>query len=329
VLSIAGSYDFFLPCQLRDHAALVRAAEERGTPAPRLVLGPWAHGIPARLRWWRQGILGHALRASIAHFDVHVRGTAASAPRSAVRYFLPGPDAWRETSAWPPPGTTPRRLYLAPAAGEEGRAGDPIGALVPDQPGDAATSRSFRSDPEQPLPTLGGALFGFKAGIKDQRALQARSDLLVYESAPLERPLTIAGPVRVTLSGACDTEDADWTARLIDVAPKGRAENVCDGILRARWRDADESQATGRFLEPGVVQRITIELGDAVRNIAAGHRVRLVVGGASFPRFDRNPGTRSAPALAAPDDFRVVEHVVHHDAERRSWLEISVADQPA
>lgn len=313
-LSVAGWYDFFLECQLRDHAALERAAQERGGPPPELIVGPWAHGLPARLGWWRQSLAGHALRAAIDHFDVHLKGASDRGGRAPLRFFVPGRDRWRTATTWPPAETTERKLFLGV---RESR-----GALSFEEPEGHVDPLHLRHDPALPLPTLGGALFGWKAGIKDQQALESRSDVVRYESAPLERDLTIAGPVRLVASVQCDADDFDVTARLIDIAPRGRAENVCDGIQRARWRDASLEDETPTFVEPGTIARIEVELGNASRTILAGHRLCVVVGAANFPRFDRNPGKRIEPARAKPTDFRPTEQVIHHSVDHRSWLEI-------
>jgi len=318
VLSIAGWYDFFLECQLRDHAEIEAAAAERGAPSPRLVVGPWAHGVPARTAWCLHAPFGHVLREAIAHFDGHLREDARPDGRGQVAFFLAGRDAWHETASWPPTGSRPLRLYLSVRDGQ--------GELRADEPPDAVGTLGFRNDPEHPMPTLGGALFGLKAGIKDQRPLLGRTDGLVYETAPLDRELTIAGPVRVRVHVESDAEDFDVAARLIDVGPKGRAENVCDGIQRARWCHVEPDDASPLFAEPGHVRPITVDLGNTARTFAAGHRLRLVISGASFPRFDRNPGGRADPARATARDFRTTAQVVHHDAGSRSWLEAHVWD---
>jgi putative CocE/NonD family hydrolase len=318
VLTIAGGYDFFLECQLRDHAALERAAAERGAPSPRLIIGPWAHGVPARMGFWRESVAGHALRAAIEHFDVHLCGASASDEHKPVRYFVPGHDVWHESTNWPPAESKMQKLFL--------HANDSRGLLSFEQPDDHGRTLHFRHDPEHPLPTLGGALFRMKAGIKDQRPLDSRSDVVVYDSAPLDRELTIAGPVRLCVHVESDAEDFDVTARLIDVAPKGRTENICDGIQRSRWRDLPLDEASPHFVEPGGVTRIEIDLGSASRTILAGHRLRVVVGASNFPRFDRNPGSRLEPALAKPSEFLPTEQVLHHDTTERSWLAVHLLE---
>ena len=320
-LNVAGWYDFFLECQLRDHEALVRAASERGGPLPKLIVGPWAHGLPARLGWWRESLAGHALRAAIDHFDVHLRGAPASDGDQPVRFFVPGRDVWRDSDTWPPADVTVRKLFLDV---RESR-----GALSFEEPQGPQESLRLRHDPAFPTPTLGGALFGIKAGIKDQRPLEGRADVVRYESSPLESDLTIAGPVRLFATIECDADDFDVTVRLIDIAPEGRAENVCDGIQRARWRDAAREDETPKFVEPGSIGPIEVDLGNASRTILAGHRLCVVLGGSNFPRFDRNPGSRTEPALAKPSDFRSTEQVIHHGGEHRSWLEVRVFSSDA
>ncbi len=319
VLTIAGGYDFFLECQLRDHAALERAVAERGAAPPRLIIGPWAHGIPARMGWWRESLVGHALRAAIEHFDVHLLGAPSSTDRKPVQYFVPGHDAWRQATTWPPASSMTRKLCLY-ATGSRG--------VISFEPPNAPDQTiGFEHDPDQPIPTVGGALLGRKAGIKDQRSLEGRSDIVQYDSAPLDRDLTIAGPVRLCVQIESDSEDFDVTARLIDVAPKGRAENICDGIQRSRWRDAPLDGGSPVFVEAGSTTRIEIELGNALRAIRAGHRLRVAVGASNFPRFDRNPGITRDPAQSTRSEFRPGKFVLHHDVADRSWLSINVLER--
>ena len=321
VLSIAGWYDFFLECQLRDHAALERAVAERGGVRPRLVVGPWAHGVPARLGYWRHGMAGHALRETIAHFDVHLRGEKPDEPPAAVRFYLPGAETWESATSWPPEGASETTLHLAPSAT---RPDYEHGTVRFDAAPADAPARSFGDDPEDPTPTLGGALFGLKAGIKDQRPLELRDDVLVYDSDPLESDLVLAGDARLTLHVEADARDFDVAAKLIDVAPNGRADNVADGIQRARWCGVAEHDDAPRFAEPGEVQRIDVSLGGVARRLATGHRLRVLIAGANFPRFDRNPGSDALPAEAGPDAFTARRLTVHHDASRPATLDVRI-----
>ena len=97
---------------------------------------------------------------------------------------------------------------------------------------------AYTYDPADPVPTLGGCLlpYGIAPGMFDQRSVEDRPDVLVYTSAPLEQDLEVTGPVSVELWASSSAVDTDFTAKLVDVHPDGRAFNLCDGIVRARYR---------------------------------------------------------------------------------------------
>jgi putative CocE/NonD family hydrolase len=342
-LVIAGWHDLFLGPQLEDYRALCAAAGRSGSPAPELVIGPWSHRRVAHRAWWGRGrgLLGSAVRECLRFLDRHLRGEDGSSQAQPVRYFqlASARDAagWRSAPRWPPPGTRTGALYLRGAAdaGGEGRL-DPHPAAggegrldwhpaAGDEPADV-----FVSDPESPVPSVGGPLLGScPSGVLDQCAVEQRGDVLVYTSEPLTAELDVAGPVRVVLHAASDTRDADFTAKLVAVTPGGAAWNLCEGVTRARWRGLAPEEKEPLWLEPDVPTEIEIDLWAAAYRFRPGERIRLEIAGASFPRFDRNPGTTSDPARACAEDMVARRQRVFHDAERPSRLLLPVSDAGA
>jgi len=150
--------------------------------------------------------------------------------------------------------------------------------------------------------------------------VEERPDVLVYTSAPLERDLEATGPVRAVLWVSTAAPDTDFTAKLVDVWPDGRAVNLCDGILRLRYR---RSLARAERARPGEVYRVVIEAGVTGNVFRKGHRIRLDVSSSNFPRFDRNPNTRRA--VADERALRTARQTVYHDAARPSHLLLTVA----
>src|SRR5262249_3033932 len=148
----------------------------------------------------------------------------------------------------------------------------------------------FVYDPRNPVPTMGGAVCCnpkvFPWGPMDQRTVEQRSDVLVYTSAPLKQPVEVTGPIQVVLYASSTAPDTDFTAKLVDVFPSGEARNLCDGILRARYRRSLERP---ELLTPGEVYPLTIDAGVTSNVFLAGHRIRVEVSSSNFPRFDRNP----------------------------------------
>ena len=112
--------------------------------------------------------------------------------------------------------------------------------------------------------------------------------MLCYSSEPLESDLEVTGPIRLTLYAETVGRDTDWTGKLVDVHPDGYAMNLCDGIIRARFREDPSSPA---LLDPGSVYEYEIDLEVTGNVFKRGHRIRLEVSSSNFPRFDRNPNT--------------------------------------
>jgi putative CocE/NonD family hydrolase len=132
-------------------------------------------------------------------------------------------------------------------------------------------------------------------------------------------PLEVTGPVKVVLYAASDATDTDWTAKLVDVHPDGRAFNLCDGIIRARYR---ESFAKAKLLEPTKVYRYEIDLWATSNEFLPGHRIRVEVSSSNFPRFDRNPNTGHAFGVDA--ELRKANQTVYHDQEHPSHIVLPV-----
>jgi len=131
----------------------------------------------------------------------------------------------------------------------------------------------------------------------------------------------VTGPVSVTLHAATSAADTDFTARLVDVWPDGRALSVTDGIVRARYRSGD---GLSRPIVPGRVHEYTVDLIATSQVFKAGHRLRVDVASSNFPCFDRNPGNGASAATATEEDFVVAEQSVFHDDGRPSYITLPV-----
>jgi hypothetical protein len=316
-LLLAGWYDPALGPQLADYAELRRAAEVNDAPAPELVAGPWAAGRNGRRgrrhRGGRQR--GIVLRATLSFLDRSLRDGVQRSAR--VRTFMHEADVWREFPTWPPPGAEERVFYLRGGDRANGLVGD--GELSPEAPADEEAPDRFVYDPEDPVRTVGGFRIG-QWGPADQRPVEARADVLCYSTRPLAADLEVAGPVRLVLFASSSAPDTDFTAKLVDVAPDGRAAHRCEGIVRARRQEGE----TPIWFEANVPRRFEIDLWATSCRFRAGHRIRLEVSSSNFPRFDRNPNTRDEPETADPEHFSVARQTVLHDAEHPSQLVLRV-----
>ncbi len=320
MLHQGGWYDEFVRGTLRGYTGM-RSPEvgEVARAAQRLVIGPWTHGMSMG-QVVGQVDFGEA--SQIDHRDLarrwfdHVLHDAPSPLEVPVRLFVMGENRWREFSDWPIPEAAERRLYLG--AGGELRASPP---------GDEDPDR-YRYDPSDPVPTTGGATCcvyeGFYPAIMpwgpwDQREVEARDDVLVYSSAPLEEALTVVGPVSTRLWVSTSAPDTDFTAKLVDVHPDGTAINLADGILRLRYRSTFER---AELATPGEIYEIEIGLSGTANTFQVGHRIRLEISSSNFPWYDRNLNTGEHPATGTT--WQVADQAVHHDRERASYLALPV-----
>jgi uncharacterized protein len=189
----------------------------------------------------------------------------------------------------------------------------------------------YLSNPLRPVPTVGGQVLlpgANAAGPRDQRAVEARDDVLVYSTPALDRPVEVTGPVELRLSVASSARDTDFTGKLVDVYPDGRAMIRTEGILRARYRS---SFTAPEPREPDAVYALRLDLWATANVFLPGHRIRLEVSSSNFPRFARNSNTGGAiaseAASEAASDYRPAVNRVFHDAAHPSRLILPVIER--
>lgn len=238
-----------------------------------------------------------------------------------VRYYTMGLNKWQSSETWPPAGAAPMQFYLASGGKANSLAGD--GALVPAAPGQDDPDR-FAYDPENPVPSYGGNVCctgnAVTGGAFDQREMEARHDILVYTTAPLQQGIEVSGPIEVTLYVDSDAKDTDFTVKLIDVYPDGRAFNLDETIQRMRYRDGYEKPEV--WMERGKVYKVTLSPMNTSNYFEAAHRIRVEVSSSNFPRFDRNLNTGGRNYDEAKG--AVAHNAVHHSAQYPSSVTLSV-----
>lgn len=288
-----GWYDAVLDQTLAQYAELKANGCEVS-----LLVGPWSHSSA----FTRDG-LRVTSRQALAWMTERLAGDggAEDKPGAPVRVHVGGSAQWRDLEAWPPHDGS-QAWYLNGG-----------GALSRDDH-DRTGSSSFRYNPADPTPSVGGQLLSPEAGPRDNRAVEARPDVLVFTSEPLPETLDVLGPVRAVLHLRASTGHAHVFVRLCDVDPQGRSRNVTDGILR---------------LTPGALaeEAVTVPMSSAAHQFAPGHRLRLQVSGGAHPRFARNTGTGEPLATATrlvPTDIEL-----YHDQARPSALLLPADDTTA
>ncbi len=318
-LIIAGWHDLLLAADLEHFTRMKSGAgSELARAATRIVIGPWAHAMfqstvgdldfglraSGQLLDLREDLTGLQLRWFDRWLQQKPNGIDAEAP---VRIFVQGLNRWRDEQEWPLARTRYTPLYL--------RAG---GHLSFAMPAAAETPDAYVYDPHDPCPTCGGPLLmpaTYRRGPVDQAPILSRSDVLSYTSEPLTEDMELTGPVSLVLYAASSAPDTDWVIKLCDVHPDGRSYNVCDGVLRARYR---ESLTTPRLVEPGAVLRYDITLAATSLLLHAGHRLQVLVTSSDFPRYDRNPNTGELGVSATV--LKPASQQIFHDAEHASHL---------
>jgi putative CocE/NonD family hydrolase len=158
-------------------------------------------------------------------------------------------------------------------------------------------------------------------GAFDQRPQEYRNEVLVYTSEVLDEAVEVVGPVEVTLYAASTAVDTDFTAKLVDVYPDGRAINIGEGIIRARFR---ESQQQPALIEPGQVYEYKIMVGSTANLFKAGHRLRVEISSSNFPTFDPNSNSGKRLVETSPADLFVATQTIFHDSRYPSHIVLPI-----
>jgi uncharacterized protein len=298
VSMVTGWWDLFVPLQLRDYAA-IRAAG--GTA--RITVGPWAHGEPGEIR--------AITREDIAWLEHHLRG-GPPPPGPPVRVFLQKADRWLEFGQWPPSATIATAYYLRAS-----------GRLAPaPEPGDAQPG-TFVYNPADPTPSAGGPLLQPPGKQVDNRAIEARPDVLTYTTDPLPARRDLVGPVSARIFVRTGRRHADLFVRVCDVDERGVSRNIVDGIRRLSPQTvpADDVPAGA-----DQILAVEVELYPTAYRVHAGHRIRVQVSGGAFPRFARNFGT-AEPFGTATRAVRC-HFEIYHDSRHPTCVMLPVLAGP-
>jgi hypothetical protein len=346
MLQVGGWYDIFLAGTFENFLGLSKLKKS----PQRVLVGPWTHHGNTRPY---AGDVSFGPEGAIADFDgdFHLRwfdhwlkGAPNGVERDApVRLFVMGTGDghkdrdgrlfhggyWRDAGTWPVPGTRLVPYYF-----------HADGSLTTARPRETASSTTYTYDPRHPVPTVGGGSSArLKDGGYDQREdprfppsqapwlpLKARSDVVVFQTAPLAEDVTVIGPISVTLYASTNAKDTDFTAKLVDVYPSsadwpsGFDLNITDAIVRGRYR-ATRDHAV--LLEPGKVYPFTIAPFPTANVFKKGHRIRVDISSSNFPRFDANPNT--GEPLGKNRRVQTADNTIWHDTVRPSHIVLPLA----
>jgi putative CocE/NonD family hydrolase len=331
ILQVCGWFDLYAGGMMENFTGLrAHAGTELARQNQRIIMGPWTHAqagtappgtTNAGDRDFGVNSLLDTRSIELAWFDHWLKGIDNGVEKEApVKIYIMSADTWRDEQEWPLARTEWTPYYLHSGGNANTLHGN--GTLSVTRP-ESEPEDTYRYDPETPVPSMGGCNCCNPEivpwGVYDQRPVEARDDVLVYTSEPLANDLEVTGPIKMHLYAATDGRDTDFTAKLVDVLPDGTAWNLCDGIIRGRYR---KGRGTAELLTPGEVYEFVIDLWVTANLFKAGHRIRVEISSSNFPRFDRNLNTGNP--IADDASPRVARQRVLHDAEHPSHILLPV-----
>lgn len=329
-LNATGWFDANHPGTPRNYLGMKRHGGSPEARNPRLVIGAWHHGINTQkvgaVDYGAENVLNWD-GITCRFLDRHLKGVANGLDdEPPVSLFVMGENRWIAAKEWPLPETKWTKYFLHSGGKANSLKGD--GRLDETPPLEEPADR-YAYDPQHPTPSAwkGGHT---EDGAVDTKDSAVRDDVLVYTTPPLERPLTVIGPITAKLFAATSARDTDWMVRLVDVAEDGTAALLCDGAMRARFRDPENE---GRYdpsrlskIEPEAPLEYTIEFWRGTANrFAAGHRIRIEISSSFFPYFlpNLNTGEDNVGLATVPV---VARQRILHDAKRPSHVVLPVIE---
>ncbi len=325
-LTIAAWYDIFLGGSLRNYLGLkAHAGNQAARDGQRLIVAIGGHS-----GWGRK--IGEVDFGPDALFDendyvldwydyLFLGKQNMFANGKPVRIFVMGENKWRDEDSWPLERAKQTSYFLHSEGKANSASGD--GALSTSAALTEAADQIVY-DPANPVPTVGGPLccdaVHLAPGPRDQNEVEARLDVMVYSTPPLESDTEVTGPVTLDLYATSSAVDTDFTAKLVDVWPNGFAQNLTEGVLRASYRES--TTAEPKLIVPGKVYEYKIDLWATSNLFFKGHRIRLEVSSSNFPRFDRNLNTGKPASTSAI--FVKATNTIFHDKAHPSALVLPV-----
>ncbi len=325
VLTEAAWYDIFLGGSLRNYMGIkAHGGSDAARQGQRLLIAIGGHAGGGR----KVGDVDFGPAAELQDKDITLewydflfKGVQNRfAKDKPVNIFVMGANEWRQEDDWPVPQARKTKYFLHSAGSANSSKGD--GSLSA-KPSAAEASDHYVYAPATPVPTVGGPLCcdptHLPAGPRDQRELESRDDVLIYSTPVLDQDMEATGPVTLDLYAKSSAVDTDFTAKLVDVGPDGFAQNLTEGIVRARYRDSQEKPD---FIKPGQIYKFTIDMWATSNVFRKGHILRLEVSSSNFPRFDRNLNTGDDAEHTRK--YMPATNTIYHDAGHPSALTLAI-----
>ncbi len=284
-------HDIVLPDVLRNYETLSSMGKQ-----PIISIGVGAHGNDKEQKRYR--------RLAKAWFDHHLKNMPLPIGDKRVQFNIIGTDEWIETESWPV-RAKPLRFYL-----------DSEGGLGPSAPSADQSYSSYRYDPMEPTPAIGGLLFGSSKLVVDNAKLEARDDTIFFTSRPFEEDTLVVGEINASIHFGSDVETSDLFIRANRVLTNGKSENFTDVVKRYFFDEADDGAVKATLAMPATAIRFK-----------KGERLRIVIASGAHPRIARNFGTGTTQEQASMVAGKSANIKVFHSAMMPSFIDLPIAEE--
>jgi putative CocE/NonD family hydrolase len=316
-LHVGGWYDVFIEGTLRNYTGITKSNNNQ-----KLIVGPWYH-----MPWANSvGDIYFGEGANNVIDDIQIRwydhwlkekdnGIMEEPP---VSIFVMGENKWRQENEWPLARTEFTSFFVHSQGRANSLNGD--GYLDTLKPGQELTD-IYVYNPFDPVPSIGGHSCCNDVltpmGPKDQRPLEIRNDVLIYSTDVLTEDLEVTGPVTAIIYASSSANDTDFTVKLLDVYPDGKAINLLEGIQRASYRDSNEDPSP---IVPGEIYKYQFHVGSTSNLFKQGHKIRIEISSSNFPAFDLNLNSFKIEKHGTYADIKLATQKIYHDEENPTQL---------
>ena len=333
ILQICGWLDPHVRSLIANYEGIQKDGTQLAKRYQKVIIGPWIHTDKPVQGY---GELDFGTDSVIDMYEVFLRwmdrwlkGVENSVEQEPpLKLFTMGRNKWTTAEKWPLPETQWTKFYLHSGGRANSLYGD--GKLSLTMPNENEPPDNYVYDPDDPVPTLGADANGQILPL-DHRPVERRDDVLVFSTDALSEDVEVTGPIQARLYASSSAMDTDWTVKLLDVYPDGKAINMVEGIIRGRFREPAAIRtglpASGQYehpklMDPGVVYEFTVEVGVISTVFRKGHQIRTEVSSSSFPHFDRN--LNNGGRLGVDATIVVARQMIYHDHRHPSHLELPV-----
>jgi putative CocE/NonD family hydrolase len=318
VYVVGGWFDLFLKSTLNDYTRLASVSGNRPEQRHRLVIGPWQH-VPGK---HPTGAMDFGKKASVDLRSMQLdwfneilkKETRQQDTVPPVRIFVMGKNEWRYENEWPLTRTSYRRYFLSSSKGANSASGD--GSLNPTLPDMGKGNDQFFYDPRNPV------YMPHTTGPHDQSEVEKRHDVLVYTTPVLLDDLEVTGPVKMSLYAKSSAVSTDFTAKLVDVHPDGKAVRLCEGIVRVGpTAPAKHPSTASSANDPDCYE---IDLWATSNLFRKGHRIRVEISSSNYPKY--HPHANTDAPFSEATHIQTAHQTIYHNALYPSHILLPVID---